>query len=484
MRSIIIAFAYTLLSTCFEERIFEVSYRAEHMFDYVLCKIIQCVLLSLFLEFAARVIRDKENVAERKIAIYAGIYLLLIGVYYLRIGQYGLWGDALDVYNSATHYEDSSVWFNYYTGYYYMISMMSVPVKYLSPVITKVLLQSLIVGYIVYRMRRQTGSKCSYFVYLFFFHSYTLSMALSVERLAIYGIIYIFFAAKIFFDYLEKKPLSYAELAGLALLGSILAFWRSEGIYLFVFLYVLIFLSYAKRGIMAKGKRIFICAFIAVAQILVFIPQSIDTIGADDSYVIRRMEPFYSYTFSNMCREGLDMEKNSLYIEEVRRYMNLEAVFKMNEEMGRDAYFDVYIHNYENAVYEVSTTEYLTFTKAVQNIIIHNPLLFLKERWQAFLYTSSVYVPEQFSVGGLIRYLSYQIYIPMLLCAAMLIWALVRREKVVLVLLLGVLCSIGITFLLAPAAFVKYYYVPYLIGYLGAIYACAALVGKFGRRIR
>lgn len=464
-----------------ERYIFVVEERVNHLGDYVVCKGIQWFALYFLLRFLYRAVisKEKEHNLENKILFYAIPYLLFLIVYYLMKTKLQYTGDEANIFNSALSYQDMSGWFNYQTGYFHIISIMTFPI-YHAPIIAKFILQSLIVGYIVYRYRTYFSNKGYLFIYLLFMASKAmLGQAMNMSRTPIYGIFYGFFIAKLLFDFIEKRSIQNGTLAGICLVGALMTQWRNEGIGLLVFLPVLLILAYR---IKEKKEVLKVILVTLVIQLCIFIPQSVDTYSADDSFVVTRMRPFYNYVLTNMLRNGLDREKFGEQLERIDRYVSIDAIDRINRDFGRNAYDDEYIfwlEDYKGIREEATTQDYVNFTEAVKEIIIKNPVLFAKSQIGAWNYTSTRYFPTSRSqISQWYRFFSFELYLPTIVMLGVFVGSFWKKQWFHFFLSCAILCQTAITIILMPAAIFNYFYVIYLGGYFYFFYVFISWIGQ------
>ena len=120
-----------------------------------------------------------------------------------------------------------------YTSFIFMVSFFLFPVI-VAPTVLKVLLCSLVYGYLILRARERFGTQMVYFLYgllmLKSFHDY----GVAVHRMHWYGWVYLFMALKLYFDSLETKEHSALSIIAMEFIISFLTIWRREGIYLLI----------------------------------------------------------------------------------------------------------------------------------------------------------------------------------------------------------------------------------------------------------
>lgn len=131
----------------------------------------------------------------------------------------------------------------------------------------------------------------------------------------------------------------------------------------------------------------------------------------------------------------------------------------------------------------VSYAQQEAFVSACKRVILRHPLIYLRAQWGAFRYLCAKY-PVSRSAGWAraVYNLSYQVWPAALLLLAFAVWDLLRRRWLPLGLCLAGLCNFGIVLLLMPAAYAKYFYATYLLGYF--LLLCGGIDCLFGRKDR
>ncbi|MBP5383776.1 MAG: hypothetical protein J6Y57_02255, partial [Lachnospiraceae bacterium] len=293
----------------------------------------------------------------------------------------------------------------------------------------------------------------------------------SAHRLPVYFLLYLLLISTLLFDLIRKRPLSKSKAVLLLLLGAILTQWRTEGIYLLVLLPILMLFVYHEL----RSRKTF-CIFLLVMlfiQYLVSVPQNGLVAREMGAAADDRMKPFYAYTITNMFRNGLDREANAEDLAIVDRYLALDKIDAINEYYGDINYEDVLILYQEGFVgvrEEAGVTEFFEYAAALKRIFLHNPGVFLKTRIGAFCYAAMPYHIETgngiVSLGiSIVKSLSYNLFIPLILIAVFCITALFKKRWFSFFLTGGVLAHWFIVFILAPASYFKYYFPVYITAY-------------------
>ncbi len=469
------AFVHWLITFYTDTRIFTVP-PSENLMDYSICKILALFALFFLYRTLYRVLlgAGRNKTAEFQVLKYALFCLIPILIILLvKLPQGFLSNDESLIFESAStlqHY----TWFYYITTYYYMISMMLIP-SWLGPIIIKVMIQMLVIGYVVYRLTKYLGIKYGKFGYLPFLLYPVIAYTASAHRLPIYYLLYLLLIVMLLFDLLEKRPLTRPRAFGILLLGAVLTQWRTEGIYLAVLLPILLLLVYTNLRNRKSVLYILLATF--AIQYIVSIPQNGLIANEMGAAANDRMKPFYAYTITNMYRNGLDYEKNREDLAIVDRYLSLESIAAINEYYGEINYEDVLILYQEGFVGvrpEAGPTEFFAYAAALKRICIHNPDVFFRTRWGAFCYAAQPYHIVFEGTGlrqllsfclSIVKTLAYNLFLPCIILLVLCIFSLCRKRWFTFFVTGGLIAHWFIVFVLAPASYFKYYFPVYMTAY-------------------
>ena len=473
---LILAAGHWLATFWLEKQILTVS-PAQNLFNYVLCKLALLAALAWFWSFLFSAVSGR-NARARRTLLYALPYLAVLVAWLFAFHSFTLVSDELNLFTRAQRLDSFAYWFNYFSGYYWIMSLMLVPTM-MGPVYVKLLLQALVCGYCLARQAERSGKWKAMVMYLLFVLPFVLTQGISAHRLPTYGMLYLFTAAKLYYDWRAGEKLRGAGFALLALSFAVLALWRSEGIYLLPLGLCLIFAAYR---IPLEKKRI-VRAAVAYALIfaLVALPQIKAYYFEDNPPLSLRTKPLCGYVLCNMFRNGLTEEMLGEDAEAIDAYLPLKTIRQSNEETGDGNYESAEIMNLVRA--DVSYAQQEEFVSACKRVILRHPFVFLRAQWGAFRYLCGKY-PVSLSVGPVraAYNLSCQVWLPALLLLIFGVAALVRKRWLPLGLCLAGLCNFGIVFLLMPAAYAKYFYATYLLGYF--LLLCGGIDWIFGRKGR
>ncbi|MBO4902132.1 MAG: hypothetical protein J5518_05010 [Lachnospiraceae bacterium] len=489
----VLALIHWGISFVTDRRIFTVS-PAENPADYIPCKI-----LSLFAFFAIYYglavllfCKDRKNDRFCLLIRCALPYLaVILCAAAFKLPQGYLSNDETLIAASALQLEHYT-WFYYLTTWFYIICFMLIPV-YVGPILVKLLIEFLIVGYVILRIRDVFGKPYHLFGYLLFLLYPVLAYTTSAHRLPVYFLLYLYLVSVLLFDAIEQKPLSWPRALWLLFVGAILTQWRTEGIYLLILLPVLLLLAYP---CLRTKKSVFALILAGlVIQYIVSVPQNGLVAKEMDAAADDRMKPFYAYTITNMFRNGLDREANAEDLAIVDRYLSLDKIDAINDYYGDINYEDVlilYQDGYVGVREEATVTDFFEYAAALKRIFLHNPDVFLKTRIGAFCYAALPYHIER--DGGavsllisLVKTVSYNLFLPLAVIFILCVYSLFRKRWFSFFLTGGVLAHWFIVFILAPASYFKYYFPVYITAYfyllLLALQLLRFLQKKENRRI-
>lgn len=441
---------------------------ADKMITFLLCRGLLFVALFFIYRTVFRLLffKNRKELTEYKVLKFALPYLIILAaVMIFKLPQGFLSNDESLIFSESSNLNNYT-WFYYFTTYYYIVSMMLIP-AWFGPVIIKVFLQFIICGYVVFRMNNHmNGSRFSYFMYIPFILPPVLAYTTSAHRIPIYYLLYLLLLYILLMDKLENKSLSWQKGLGILILSGLLTQWRTEGIYMAIIVPILMFVCY--KNIRTKRLCLIIIISSILIQYIMAIPQYggllPDRLGDQAN---NRMGPFWAYTITNMYRNGLDLEKNKDDLEKVDRYLNLETIKAINEDLGDINYEDsliLYYEGYNGLRPEATVDDYLAYTEGCRNIFLNNPSVLLKTKFGSFDYAARPYHLKNGLVNKL-KDIVYNVYIPLIIIIAIWIFSVLKKKPYLFFATSGILGHFIIVFVLSPASYFKYYFPIYMMGY-------------------
>lgn len=388
---------------------------------------------------------------EKQILLLALPYaIFLIAMYLTRIALngFGYVGDEANIYKTAL---DLYPFMFGITSEVYIISFFFLPIP-IAPSLVKILFDSLIVGYIIYRAKNYYNSAITYILYLPFFTKPVIENSMLIHRMQWYGMLYVFVCVKLFFDYKEKKCIDYRQVAILSALISVLTIWRREGLYLFVSGAILLCVIYHKK---LNWKKV--CVIFFAIECLVALPLRL----VEKGNMSDANTAFYTIAV-HMLGENIDRELYRDEIEAIDQVLSVEIIDKFNSDFGMASYDDTYWgwKDYQDnkyyAVRDYTQEENDALRQAVIKIVIREPLAFIKTRVKAWNR-----VAAQSNL--------YNLNLPLLISIAILLYGLLKKNYVLLLLFGGILIHTALAAMTMPASYFKYFYAMWLLSYIMAI---------------
>ncbi|MCQ2514399.1 MAG: hypothetical protein MJ089_04830 [Ruminococcus sp.] len=442
-----IAFIHMLI-TCYTDRFIFNFQRSEKLCSYILLKIILFIVIFLIWKWITLLSNGHKRL--KNITLYAFPYMIVLIAYACLKNKYTLFGDELRIFNESVQLNAFPYHFMYFTGIIYIISLMLVPGQ-MGVLFVKIILQSLLCGYIIDKAVYHFKSKAGYLIYGLFVLPPVIENGILIHRMQFYGLLFLFLVVKMYFDYIKNKMINFPYLIMIMISFASLTFWRKEGIYLIVFAPLLIIVTYRFREI-KKIISLFLVFFVIVTAL--YLPEICfdKNNGKEDTMT-------YVSWFVNMCRLGLDKDKYIDEIELVDNYISIEKIDYINEKLGNQNYEDTYIiwlDEYIGVREDYTQPDKENFNKAVLKIVCNEPLLFIKERFGMWQYTASK--------DGVIG-VFYNLNVVLGVLLILLIYSIIQKNMFWGTVSIGLIINTGITLIFSPAAYFKYYYHTYLIGW-------------------
>ena len=467
---LVLALLWWALSFWYERFAFEPGSAAASRFTWICIKLLLLPTLWALLSLSFAAARDfRRRGPASSTLLYALPVFLPVTLFWAVSRAWPLGpGDQFNILYAAFSYYSLGGFFFYLTVWLPMLAMNIFPLAAFA-VVFKIFSISLGAGYCVYRLKRLTGSWAALLLYVPFLVPPGLYLSYNIHRVPSYAVLYLVLSCKLLCDRLEERRLSRGVFALLCLTLAALTQWRSEGIYLLLLGPVLLWFAYRPK--LTKRQTALALAVFYAAELLVWIPQAKDSeMGADD-----RSLPLFESLITGMERKGLDKEKNAAELAEVDRYIDLEALHALNEELGDYCYVDNLILYYGMRP-DPSAADKAAFREAMVRIVLRNPLVYLRNQLACWNHISQ----QQYHDRKLdeLANIFQRLYLPTLWLIALWVWLLVKRRWSAWFMTSAHLCHMAITTALLPAAYFKYYYSEYLYAFLTAALALGLLLRR------
>lgn len=348
-------------------------------------------LLALFVIWGMLLFFSYGLKHKKLLAAFIGFFLLYIILLLCDYPGYYM-GDDTIIFGYATRYYPV-YWHNYLTSLYFMVGMTLFPAS-TGPILLQDLCLALTFSYIVYQTDRLFTVKARYLVILCGLMPFVLLSALMCFRPALYSPFLLFFLAFLIFERKGKKELTLGKMLFLSALSALLCFWRSEGIVLFFFCFLLIPVCY---GIKWKKMVVFCIAFV-----IFFLGIRVPQVAGEKKYygsdylIVSTIRPL-----------SLIIQREQTYPEAEEDLNNIDAIVSLSyisyETLSCSSY-NRYNSDYNRGRFTETGADKETqraYLKSALRLILKNPDLYFAERLQLFLTTNGIYNYDKALVMGL-----------------------------------------------------------------------------------
>lgn len=355
-------------------------------FMHIASKILVFFVIWGLLEFLYYALKHKKLLYS-----FLGFFVLYLIMLLCNYPGYYMSDDTI-IFGYATRYYPV-YWHNYLTSLYFMTGMSLFPAS-TGPIILNDLFLALVFSYIFYQTDRFFSTKAKYLILLCGLMPFVLLSALMCFRPALYSPFFLFFFALLFFDKLQKKSLTLQKLLLLSLLCALLCFWRSEGIVLIAFCFLLIPLCY---GWNLKRMSLFLLSFLLFfAGIRIPQTRGEKKYYGSDYLIISTVRPL-----------SLIIHREQTYPGANEDLANIDAVIDLDyisyETLSCSSY-NRYNSDFNEGRFTQTGADENTqkaYLKSALRLILHNPDLYFSERIQLFLVTNGIYNYDSSLVLGL-----------------------------------------------------------------------------------
>lgn len=267
-------------------------------------------------------------------------------------------------------------WQSIYLGCLYKACLFVFPQPIMIPFLQ---LSSLfgVLFYVSVKTEKIFGKKAAWVPYVLILFPEFLELGYSPYRNCIYAIMCLWFYGFLFFDCMEMRKRSPKELILLSLAGGLLTVFRSEGIIVFGIL-IGAFLFIYRMSLKELCKYLALCVMICL---LLMLPQKLGE------------KKYYGQDYSminnmNILKTILSDKNVILEFDTVEE--DLTAIHKI-VPLDELPIYGIHAYRANNFVWKgtmnqsfASKEESQAFMRGVKNLILHNPLLFLKDRLVMF----------------------------------------------------------------------------------------------------
>lgn len=344
---------------------------------YIFTKIAVLVALILFWQEVPKVIKRIKDKDKKTLIFYKYfvIYFLIMLVF-LILTWPGIWrGDEFGILSDVQQLV-FCFWQHWLTSAFYIFCSCLAPFP-VGIVIMQLIIISSIVAYIITEFSILFPSKYAWLLIIPFFFPPMIDNNLYPIRTSLYSYIELFLFSLFIFKFTDKSEITNKDIVTWALLGSILANWRSEGIWFFVGLPFLLLILFAKR---IKMKKI-------VSFLLIFF-----TLAASIFYVQKRGSDGYKYLLTGIVdplsvivKSDFKSDNKSHDLMVINRVIKVDLLKKYR---GEEAFWK------EGALGELSKENMADLFKVYINLVLNNFDVFIQERWDTYIQATGAIVSD------------------------------------------------------------------------------------------
>lgn len=438
---------------------------------------------------------------------YTLIYFIILSIFLLLIWPgHWVWDEFSLISDAAS--TNINVWHSYITIIFMTIALMIIPYP-VGVVIFQVIAISLIFGYLIARLKNSFNNKWLIFaMYILFMLPAVLINNMYPLRLPMYAYAMLLLFTIIIFDYIDKRKMNLKKFIVLLVLMSLVILWRSEGLIYLVFLPIILYFAY-KRSFNFKK----VCAvFLLLIVIFVTYNKALNMIEVVPISSKRYSLTIYVNPLSMMLQQ--DLKGKSLN----RDLENIDKVLSIEDLKENPSYSEIPAFWKTDCVREDFAEHLDDFKLSYINLILNNPVEFLKARFKTFFAANGLdkeYLGA--SYGAITQYYNNTIdketfiykdvidlkymqpinndirtkivtslvgidlddnvnqfvtsvfwnFIPIMIIIFVLMFtSLFKKRYVISLICLTTLGKIAIIFLTEPASYFMYYFPDYLLGFL------------------
>lgn len=499
---ILLSIVWAIMSYFISDWYFFAAITSSNIINYTGCKMIASLIVYCFIRFCFHLIENHgmtdHEWKSAKLTVPIAVIYLFCTFFFLHIETKGytvMTGDTRLIYDRAIQLECYND-FHFLTSWCYIVALMFNPTFPNFIVYFKTIIWIIFINYVFYRIvcivdkydkfyiKTKKGQALSFgLIYFIFLFMPIIEMITNCHRIYWYVIFYGMFFAVLSFDYLEEKKLNHRRMIFLSVLAACISQWRTEGIIISIVFPLLLICVYKNMKIKMIAKGLL---FLLLSNVLVFVPQNIETFAGRTHYSDVRLHPLYSYRITLMLKEGLDRDLYADELHKIDKVISIAAIDRLNADYGEKSYLDGFIRwkegyvgvreayqmDYYRAYVKGSLTsgvngfcsdEYMEYAKACKKIFKRNIPLYLKTCMKTFGYVEKYGFKDgsgehRLKIGNIVARFEYSLIIMIIITCFLLVAGAVKNNKFWLFYALAVLSQVGIVFLLSPSAYYKYYF--------------------------
>lgn len=495
---------WTILHISGISNLFLIEYSPERM---ILYSLLHLIFIYILIFNISNIIKNKEkemgNITWKSFII---VFSILLGL--LLIMWPGTWSwDDIFILDSASYLQPLA-WQHFICSVFYILCIETIPLP-AGIIFIQIIIISIIISNSITKIIDVLGTKNNKAIVLgiaiiSLFPPIVLYL-LSGFRMGLYSFFELYFIVNLIYIYCKNKKINISQIIILCFFATIIASWRTEGIY-YCMMFPIILLLMDKKII--SKKMIFICFIVVTSSTLIIMKYNNYLIGSNNYSLTATINPV-----SELVKKADKSDEK--YIKKIDKVVDTNFIKKNPKLNGEGCYWSgVCVKKYSNK-------EYKDYLKAYMKLGIKYPDVVFKSMWSTFYdggsgqgkggyqttrnvlhknATTNIYEKDtkvynkwyEFNskykfpinksirkkvillLGGtdekgkinIIHRVFWNYIIPILLLLLLLILNIIRKRWFISVIIFTILLKIPILFISSPAPYFMYYLSVYLCGYI------------------
>ncbi|MDD5021963.1 MAG: hypothetical protein PHR82_07560 [Endomicrobiaceae bacterium] len=303
---------------------------------FVLIKRIFLIVIVLLWQFIGILVKNySRSEMIRNFIRFSVIYFLIMSAVHILLWPF-IVGDQMyySYFANSVYFSDRSYFQGVFIRYFRIYSLMLIP-NLGGIILMQVLTISLILGYIIAVFKSYFKlDKSIYFFYIPFLMPLVIQYNLHMEKDILYSYFFMLLFAKLMFIQLQSKSIN-VTLFNIAIITSVTASLRSEGILLFVAIPVMLYLLNYK---ILKLRNMILFLLLSVCCSFVFIPHYVSSVILDKDGKSYKNVYILNDSFKDLLKKAVE-DKNKYILDEFNNTHGLKIAQILNNSIDNAGFY-------------------------------------------------------------------------------------------------------------------------------------------------
>lgn len=340
--------------------------QAKNWILYIVCKLLLFVIELVIPQIIYNCVIKSEN--KKWIMVFTGIFLIYFIC--LLLSWPGNWNNDEflilgNIFEFNIQYHQS-----FFTNIFYILSLMIIP-NCGAIILFQMMICAIIATYVIKKIYERCGKR-AFYALLLFLSPATIYYLIYPLRVCLYSFTFLLLIIKLFGIY-KKDGNFTGELIWIGVLTAIVSTWRTESIFMIIFVPVVLIVTFYKK----MDKRLVIYFLIAT-----YLPFAIfSKVNGFGDKNVKQTALLWSFVtgFSVMLQDDNIVSPN---LQEDLK--NIDAIMNI-EKMTQNAHpYDFYAVYNEIGPFEFTDKEYKDCVKSIARLIICNPIKYVQAKYELF----------------------------------------------------------------------------------------------------